>query len=217
MKHLSTEPFKNWFGYTRRERRSSLVLLLLIILVAGVRYLFPDRDNIDVIPLNYTKSDFDTSKIVKVDYTIPAAVRSAGSVHKKKINLLDLNTCDSASLEALPGIGPVLSVRIIKYRNLLGGYASVSQLLEVYGLTPETFDLISSKVKADSTAIRKINVNNADYKQLIRMPYLEKSEVNAILKYREEKGRIVGMNELIENKLIAEERVVKVRPYLEFQ
>ena len=41
---------------------------------------------------------------------------------------LELNSCDSLSLVALPGIGPVLSVRIIKYRNLLGGFAAVEQL-----------------------------------------------------------------------------------------
>ncbi len=52
----------------------------------------------------------------------------------RKRPILNLNICDSASLEALPGIGPVLSSRIIKYRNLIGGYVSVDQLKEVYGL-----------------------------------------------------------------------------------
>lgn len=131
--------------------------------------------------------------------------------------LLEINTCDSASLEALPGIGPVLSARIIKFRKLLGGFVSVNQLREVYGLSEEVFNIISSRVYADSTAVRKIIINSAEYKELIRLPYFEKYEVTAILKYRELKGSIKTMDEMIDNKLIAREKTEKIRPYLEFE
>lgn len=217
MNRLSTEPFKNWFGYTRRERRASLLLLLIIIAVAGVRYLFPGREpDIKVIPLNYSVTGIDTAHPGNLYSHGPVNGKQVKPVNKLKKNILDLNTCDSASLVALPGIGPVLSARIIKYRRLLGGFTSVSQLREVYGLSPETFDLISVMVKADSTAVKKININSAEYRQLLRMPYLDKTEVAAILKYRELKGRIGEMNELIENKLIGAEKAGKILPYLEF-
>lgn len=217
MKRLLSEPFKNWFGYSRRERRSSLILLLIIFAVAGVRYLVPERKlNIEVIPVDFDEISYDSSLLEKVDFAKPVRMKSRVRVQNLKRKLLDLNTCDSASLEALPGIGPVLSARIIKYRNLLGGYVSVSQLREVYGLSPETYDMVSAMVKADSAAIKKINVNSAEYKQLIRMPYFEKSEVSEIMKYRKNKGRISSMKELIENKLITVERAGRVSSYLEF-
>lgn len=217
MKPLFTEPLKNWFGYTRRERRASLLLLLIIIAVAGVRYLFPGRgSDIKVIPLDYSITVLDTIQSGNAYPHSPEDGKPVTTVNKLKRNILDLNTCDSASLVALPGIGPVLSARIIKYRRLLGGFASVNQLREVYGLSPETFDLISGMVKADSLAVKKININSAEYRQLLRMPYLDKTEVAAILKYRELKGRIGGMNELIENKLIGAEKAGKILPYLEF-
>ena len=117
----------------------------------------------------------------------------------------------------MPGIGPVLSVRIIKYRNLLGGFAKVDQLREVYGLSSETFDLIKGRVYADSAEVVRININEAAYKDLSRLPYFENYEVTAILKYRELKGRIAGMNELTENKLISTEKAVKIRPYISFE
>jgi len=139
--------------------------------------------------------------------------QSRGSYQQKRAKL-DLNTADSTSLIALPGIGPVLSARIVRYRNLLGGYASVEQLREVYGLPEETFNMISGRVMADSSAIKRININNADYKQLIRLPYFDSYEVTSILKYRELKGKIVDLNELIDNKLVTTEKFVKVRPYL---
>jgi competence protein ComEA len=213
MKHLSFEPFKNWFGYTRRERRASFILLILIVAVTFIRFIIPDKkiafeETILNIPENqYEKKTNRTGTIYRTGKSTPISYQQ----RKQKI---DLNSCDSASLEALPGIGPVLSARIIRYRNLLGGFASVSQLSEVYGLPEETFNMISGRLTADSSAIKKININVADYKQLIRLPYFDRYEVAAILKYRELKGRIGDMNEMVENKLITKEKLIKTRPYL---
>jgi len=129
---------------------------------------------------------------------------------------IDINTSDSATIVRLPGIGPVLSARIIKYRHLLGGFATIEQLKEVYGLSEETFEKIKGRVVADSTQITRININSATYKELLRFPYFEKYEVSAILKYRELKGRITEIEDLAENKLITREKVYKVRPYLKY-
>ncbi len=209
------EPLKNWFGYTRRERRSALILLIIILTVLGIRFIIPERNTtIKEILISFPGHESDSIKSAEVTKVIYNQ-REVRPPRRQK-PLLDINSCDSASLEALPGIGPVLSVRIIKYRKLLGGYATVNQLKEVYGLPEETFNRISSRVFADSLAVKKIKINKADYKEIIRLPYFKNYEVSAILKYRELKGTIKGMNDLIENKLIAAETVAKVRHYLDF-
>lgn len=209
------EPLKNWFGYSRRERRSTLILLILIIAIAGLRFVLPEQElTIEEIPDSSLESFNDILPDRNSTGFIPK--KKEVIVIQKKRPLLDLNTCDSTSLEALPGIGPVLSARIVKYRNLLGGYASIEQLKEVYGLSAETFNLISGRIFADSLAVRKININKADFKGLIRMPYFERFEVAAILKYRELKGRLNGINDMIDNKLITVEKAGKLRLYLEF-
>jgi len=77
--------------------------------------------------------------------------------------------------------------------------------------------MIKERVFADSTVIIRININSAGYKELSRFPYFEKYEITAILKYREIKGRITGINDLTDNKLIAMEKAIKVRPYLKFE
>jgi DNA uptake protein ComE-like DNA-binding protein len=215
MKHFSFEPIKNWFGYTRRERRSSFILLLLILAIAAVRFVIPQK-NMSVELIRMDKQEYlnDPLPAINEGYVKSASPRQKAV--KPKPGLLEINTCDSAALEALPGIGPVLSVRIIRYRNLLGGYASVSQLREVYGLSEETFNIISGRLTADTSLIKKIDINKADYKQLIRLPYFEKAEVAAILKYRELKGKIGGINELIENRLIAADKADRVKPYLKY-
>ena len=214
MKHYSFEPVKEWFGFSRRERRASFILLILIIVITGFRYFIPSKSlDVEEIPVEIPESSKNSLTDKKTSNPV-ASVRK-GMINRQR-PLLDLNSCDSASLEALPGIGPVLSARIIRYRNLLGGFAYVDQLREVYGLSAETFNLIEGRLTADSTEVRKIKVNTADYRQLIRLPYLERNEVSAILKYRELYGKITVMSELVENKLIAPEKAERIRPYLEF-
>jgi DNA uptake protein ComE-like DNA-binding protein len=216
MKHLPLEQFRNWFGYTRRERRSTFILLLLILVIAGIRYIVPAKNQkIEIIPVNQWKVLSDTLPEKEL-YSVKTKKPSV-KVRERPKMVLEINTCDSASLDGLPGIGPVLSARIIKFRNLLGGYVSVNQLREVYGLSEETLNLISGSLIVDTTAIRKININSADYKKLIRLPYFEKSEVPAILKYREMKGTIGSMKELVDNKIIPAERAERVRSYLDFR
>lgn len=133
--------------------------------------------------------------------------------HRK---LLELNIADSAMLEKLPGIGPVLSARIVRYRNLLGGFVSVNQLREVYGLPPETFEMIRSLVYTDSSMVEKININEADYNSLMKIPYLRRYNLNDIVKFRELEGRITSVSELVENDIIPDSLASKIRPYLLF-
>lgn len=207
--------FRNWFGYSRRERRSTFILLNIVVIITGIRYLFPFNDiTLREIPVELLEISVD-SGFQKTDIE---AVREQKQAKPPVVRrrLLDLNDCDSASLEALPGIGPVLSVRILKYRNLLGGFASIYQLKEVYGLTEETFDMISPRIFADSLAVSKIRINEADFKLLIRHPYFQRSEVSAILKYRELEGRITGIGVMVGNNLISQETAVKIGVYLDF-
>jgi competence protein ComEA len=171
----------------------------------------------------------DITKVYGIDSTlasslVPYIVISAGGVRKtdsgtvmQPRHLLDINSCDSASLVLLPGIGPVLSARIIKYRKMLGGFASTEQLKEVYGLQLETFDLIKDRLYADSSLIRKIKINSAGYSEISRLPYIAKYEISAILKYRELKGRINGIGDLTDNKLLTPDKAEKAEPYLDFE
>jgi DNA uptake protein ComE-like DNA-binding protein len=207
--------FRNWFGYSRRERRSTFILLNLIVLITGIRYIFPFHEiSLKEIPLDLIENTIDSIRQPS-DNKVRREQKQVKSLYGTR-RLLDINSCDSASLEALPGIGPVLSARIIKYRNLIGGYVSVNQLQEVYGLTKETYGLISSRVFADSLSVTKIRINEADYKELIRHPYFKRNEVTAILKYKELKGKIHDIGAMIDNNLISPETGRKIRGYLDF-
>lgn len=227
--NLNSEPVKNWFGFTRKERRSTFILLLIIILIIGLRYSIPDSriaiedvtdmasysENLSELPgkdSGSTVGQFPSYHNIRRKFNQSPATKK--STPQKLI--FDINKSDSATLVKLPGIGPVLSARIIKYRRLLGGFARIDQLKEVYGLQVETYELIKGRIFADSSVIKRININSAGYKELSHLHYFEKYEVSAILKYRELKGRITGITDLTENKLISVEKAIKVRPYIKF-
>ncbi len=226
---LNSEPVRSWFGFTRRERRSSAILLAIIIIIIASRYVLPQQ-NIDIEDYGTFLAEDDNNPVETpeapepTEPTEPRVVLTpvfsghsmSGSPVQKKTPM-DINSCDSMALVALPGIGPVLSARIIKYRNLLGGFARVEQLKEVYGLPAETYDMIRGRLFADSSAIRKVNINSAGYMELIRLPYLEKYDVSAMLKYRELEGRINSMEDLKVNKILTPEKAEKVEPYLDFR
>ena len=53
------------------------------------------------------------------------------------VEVLDINTADSTEWESFPGIGPVLSSRIVRYRNRVGCFHQLEDLLQVYGIKAE--------------------------------------------------------------------------------
>jgi DNA uptake protein ComE-like DNA-binding protein len=206
--------------------------LIIIIIIIFSRYAVPEK-SIDAVDAGPGYSDSLSFRGSSEVIDSPESEKLIGQVvlsrpvnsvrvprpqaKAKPMPHININTCDTSALISLPGIGPVLSVRIIKYRNMLGGFARVEQLMEVYGLTGETYQLIRERVFADSSEVRKIRINSGDYKSLCRIPYIEKYEVSAILKYRELAGRIGSMEDLKENKILSPEKAKKIGPYIDFQ
>lgn len=212
---ISLEPIKKWFGYDRKERRASFILLIIIIIILLIRYLYPQRNN-EIEDISALLVRDTTSYSVSYGMIMPQKAPRYRQEKTVAGKLVNLNSCDSAMLEALPGIGPVLSARIIKYRKLIGGYSNVDQLREVYGLPPETYELIKSRVFADTSLLRHINVNTAEYRDLDMLPYIRRFEIYSIIKYRDLNRRIGSIEELVKNKIIPDSTARKIRPYVVF-
>ncbi len=126
----------------------------------------------------------------------------------------DINSADSAQLTIIPGIGPSWSGRIIKYRELLGGYYQSNQLWEVYGMDSMRYNSIVEYCSFDTVTIRKIDLNSATFKTLISHPYMTKSATYAILQYREFVDSIKSIVEIDMNQILDHERFIRMAPYL---
>lgn len=137
--------------------------------------------------------------------------------HTEKVALkslsIELNSADSIQLKQLPGIGDKLSKRIVKYRDILGGFYSVAQLKEVYGLSEQTILQLQDKVTLDITKIRKLDVNFADVNELSRHPYLQKNLARQIVKFRTKNGSIHDLAVLRDSMILNIDDYNRLKPY----
>lgn len=128
---------------------------------------------------------------------------------------ITLNEDDTTRWKMIPGIGTSYASRIVKYRELLGGYVRKDQLLEVYGLNEELFARISPYIAPDSVW-RPLPVNLAEFSELLRHPYLNYEQVQAIFNLRRKKGKIESIRELAMLDQFTQEDIKRLEPYLEF-
>ena len=131
--------------------------------------------------------------------------------------ILDINQADSTEWESLPGIGPTLAGRIVKYRNRLGGFHRIEQVGEVYGLADSVFRSIEKRLRFEQERQpHKINVNNATFEQLSKHPYIPYKTARAIIAYRDQHGPYAGREDMMRIALLTPAALEKMLPYLQF-
>ncbi len=115
------------------------------------------------------------------------------SFGKKK----DINLASAKELLEINGIGEKLAARIIEYRKTLKGFTFDDQIREVYFLPPETADklLLQYEVK-EKPAIAKLNVNEATFKEILALPYIDYGLTKRIFNYKKARLRIDSLEEL---------------------
>ena len=132
---------------------------------------------------------------------------------------ISLNETDTTEWKKVPGIGSSFSRRIVKYRSLLGGYVSINQLKEVYGVTDELFDAIAPFIHeedVDITDFVKININQLEFKEILAHPYINYEQTKAIVNLRRRTGAITSTNQLAMLDEFTSEDIERITPYLEF-
>jgi len=128
--------------------------------------------------------------------------------------MVDLNRADTLEMENIRGIGASFARRIYRYRERLGGFRTSNQLLEVFGMDTARFEDMLPQITIDTTVRSRININTADYTELIRHPYLDKNQVRAIIRYREQHGAYRSVDALRNIHIIKEDDFKRLAPYL---
>ncbi len=142
----------------------------------------------------------------------------ANFIQKRDDIIIELNEADTALLQQIRGIGRGYARRIVSYRNVLGGYYSVEQVREVYGMQPEVFEQIKHSLTADGNLIEKIDVNTASIEKLKRHPYIKTfQKAKAIYEYRRKKVKLIHIDELRVLDEFNDEEINRLTPYLEFK
>ncbi|HLQ98931.1 MAG TPA: helix-hairpin-helix domain-containing protein [Sphingobacterium sp.] len=131
---------------------------------------------------------------------------------------ININAADTTEWKKIRGIGPVLSQRIINFKKALGGFYSIDQIKEVYGIEEELFQAIKPKLTlSDSNNYNKIDINVINEVELAKHPYVNRKEAKIIVNYRMQHGDFEHFEEIRKIKGINLEKVSKVFPYLSFK
>ena len=169
----------------------------------------------------YKKEDFkkmyvisDQTYLMYEPYIVINQQQQNKSNKSYNIPTVDINTADTAMFKKLPGIGTVFASRIVKYREILGGFCSIAQINEVYGLQTATFNKIEQYLTISTVSLTKININFAEFGDLVRHPYIDKNIANAILNYKKKNGFYNSINQLKTEKVLDEEDYNKLEKYL---
>lgn len=164
----------------------------------------------------YSISDEDYAQLEKY-ILLPSKDSLNKSPQKIQMPLsesIEINSADTLELQKLNGIGPVYAGRIVDYRNKLGGFYDKSQLLEIFGIDTNRYVSFENQITLDPTLIRKIDINNTNFKELLNHPYLEYYMVKSIFNYKEAVGEFDSISELRQIDLIYEQLYQKIAPYL---
>ncbi len=141
--------------------------------------------------------------------SIPAEKGSFGETET-----IDINKCTSAELEKLPGIGPVLAERIIKYRSLLGGFIETGQLTEVYGLDSTVARLAAVRITLTYDSVRPLVLDSASFSELARHPYIGYEAARKITRYRSVAGQPVTLGKMVDSGVITTDLADRIAPYV---
>jgi competence protein ComEA len=127
---------------------------------------------------------------------------------------IDINKADSSQLQSFRGIGRKLASRIINFRDRLGGFYSLPQVAETYGLPDSVYQQISPFLMIQDSSIRKININEADMSTLQQHPYIRWKLARAIVEYRNQHGSFKRIGDLQNLNILGTAEFQKIAPYL---
>jgi DNA uptake protein ComE-like DNA-binding protein len=127
----------------------------------------------------------------------------------------DLNSATAIQLRTVHGIGPVLSKRIVRFREALGGFITSEQLLDVYGLSPELAKQVGDLFPLRTIPpVKKVNVNRASVEELSGILYLSREMARDLVAYRSNVGAFRNLAELHQVESLPKDKIGRIALYL---
>lgn len=128
--------------------------------------------------------------------------------------IIDVNDADTTAFISLPGIGSKLAMRIVNFRDKLGGFTSVNQVAETYGIPDSTFQKIKPSLQCNPDNIKTFSLNQVSADELKNHPYIRWNLANAIVNYRKQHGNFTSVTDLKKIEIISDEIYEKIAPYV---
>ena len=174
-------------------------------------YNFSDLDYLRLEP--YIQIS-DNEQFIKNTKNLSSTTGFGKSVNTTSIPQIDANKASLEEWLQLKGIGRTFAARIIENREKLGGFSSVHQVRETYGLPDSTFQAIVPYLTL-SEVTRKLYINRAPIEELTH-PYWNRKQITAILRYRVNHGSFRSLSDLQKVGVLDGTTLERLAPYLSF-
>lgn len=133
---------------------------------------------------------------------------------RSSLPAVGINSADTSAWIALPGIGSKLASRIVAYREKLGGFFSINQLREVYGISDSVFQIIQPRLLPEPALLRKMDVNTVTEKELGTHPYFRGKLASLLPAYRQQHGAFTNLEALKDIPIVTDDIFQRIIPYL---
>jgi competence ComEA-like helix-hairpin-helix protein len=139
------------------------------------------------------------------------------SAKKESIAIIDINEATAEDLEKIYGIGQGLSARILKERAKYGGFVSMDQLEDIWGLSAEVVASLQQRFAVKELPnYQRININTATINELTKLPYFKYALARNIVAYRSMNGQFKTIEDLTKISAFPVDRIKIIALYLEF-
>ena len=132
---------------------------------------------------------------------------------ERKPVLIQINEAGVESWSQLNGIGPVLSKRIVNFRDKLGGFARVAQVKETYGISDSLYHSFKHQLRLNSDP-QILDINKLSKKELAAHPYISWKQAEVLVEYRKNHGPFQSIEDLRRTQVVTEEWLDKIKDYL---
>ena len=130
--------------------------------------------------------------------------------------IVDINKANLEDWKKIKGIGDYYGKKILAFREKLGGFSSIDQIQDTYGLRDSVFQVIKPQL-VFSPIYTKIKLNQVDAKTLKLHPYINKKQATIIINFRNNHGSFTSAEDLHQVKILTPEDIMKISPYLSFE
>lgn len=224
--------WKDFFYFSKSERRAILFLLTSLLVLISVWIFFPDEEGESIHADQESVEDIKTflagihemeqKKYPHYTYDKPEKI-------EVKLAPFDPNSADSIEFLRL-GLPSFIARNIIKYRKAGGKFRTAEEFSRIYGLTTEKFNDLkpyiniseafqrkpdtlhyAKAVEKDTLAFYKypegtlVDINEADTTELKKIPGIGSGIARTIVAYRQHLGGFYDLSQLREVKYVNEE------------
>jgi len=165
----------------------------------------------------YIRIESSSENNVTETYTAASNEKPGIKSYTPRYSIIDVNAADTTAFISLPGIGSKLAARIVNFRDKLGGFYSIEQVKETFGLPDSTFQKIKQYLKLDNSSVKKININTASVEEMKAHPYIKYNLADPIVSYRNEHGSFSKIEDIKKVMVVTDEIYKKIEPYLSLQ